>query len=559
MGECSIGLHSVTLGDSQVLSQVTDALQNGSIIQPKNPTLSILASWLKNLAAEVRLRTNLFEGNISLERITAEVIARKIDKRKQISLIGFGKSGKLVAKILDEELGYCLKIANRSTSVLDEVKKKSKIKIVDLYNYAELIASDCLVFALDSNKETKKYSLDLLKYLKENSSPKKILIDLASPPLFENETVVEAITIKDLSIEANKNLDKRTSEISKARDIVNKYCAVAIKSLNKEINKILLDTQTTEINCKLDSTKLNLFNIRNQVYKATRHKLDKLGFVEITTPYIVGVSTDPPKVDKGGAIDVVWQGGARAFLRQSNQLYKQMVVASGLPKIYEIGPFWRAEINQSYRHLQESIGLDVEFSNPKNLDELYKLAYAVILDVKKQLQKVNKSKKANLILPSPDLLPVVTYGEAINILNSRGYTIAFGEDLGLIGEAKLGQIIKKMKNSDVFVVKNYPDTIKKFYTKKIKGGATETFDIILSGWELVSGAIRENDRLVIEKSMRLSGINVAEYNFYLSIIDRAVSHGGFCLGIDRLVAKLLDLEMVTDAVVFPRTFKNLIP
>ena len=156
-------------------------------------------------------------------------------------------------------------------------------------------------------------------------------------------------------------------------------------------------------------------------------------------------------------------------------------------------------------------------------------------------------------------MPIITYAEAVNILNSKGCYITFGEDLGLIGEAKLGQIIKKEHNSDAFIVKDYPDSIKKFYTKKTKGGTTETFDIIISGWELVSGAIRETNRSVIENSMRLSGIDTTDYNFYLSIVDGSVSHGGFCLGIDRLIAKLLDLEMVSDAVVFPRTFKNLIP
>jgi aspartyl/asparaginyl-tRNA synthetase len=236
-----------------------------------------------------------------------------------------------------------------------------------------------------------------------------------------------------------------------------------------------------------------------------------------------------------------------------------MVVVSGLSKIYEIGPFWRAETIQSYRHLQESISLDVEFSQPKNLEEIYMLAYSIILDVKKYVWKNYKIKNKNLILPEVNSVPVITYTEAINMLNSKGYTISLGEDLGLIGEANLGQIIKRERGSDVFIVRDYPDTIKKFYTKKKESGLTETFDIILAGWELVSGAIRETDRAIIEKSMHLSGIDANNYSFYLSIIDGSISHGGFGLGVDRLIAKLLDLEMVSDAVVFPRTFKNLIP
>jgi aspartyl/asparaginyl-tRNA synthetase len=236
-----------------------------------------------------------------------------------------------------------------------------------------------------------------------------------------------------------------------------------------------------------------------------------------------------------------------------------MIVASGLPRIYELGPFWRAETKQSFRHLQESIGLDVETANPESLKELYELAYAVIREVKNELGKVHGIGYDHLSLPDFSAVPIITYAEAIDILNTKGHATSFGEDLGLMGERSLGQIMKRSCGSDVCILTDYPDTIKKFYTKKKDGGTTETFDIILAGWELVSGAIRETNRSVIEKSMRLAGINSADYEFYLSIVDGAVPHGGFCLGFDRLIAKLLDLEIVSDAVVFPRTFEKLFP
>lgn len=75
------------------------------------------------------------------------------------------------------------------------------------------------------------------------------------------------------------------------------------------------------------------------MHKIIRNYLDDKKFIEVTTPYIVGLSTDPPKVDKGGTLNVDWMNGAPAFLRQSNQIYKQILVASGLDMIYEIGPF----------------------------------------------------------------------------------------------------------------------------------------------------------------------------------------------------------------------------
>jgi len=236
-----------------------------------------------------------------------------------------------------------------------------------------------------------------------------------------------------------------------------------------------------------------------------------------------------------------------------------MIVASGLPKIYEIGPFWRAEESTSYRHLLESIGLDVEVASPKNLEALYELAYNTIRTAFLAINEQLNIKESHLLIPTFEEVPVLRYSEAVALLQSRGFNIKYGSDLGLVGESKLGQIMKKEHSSDVLIIKEYPDTIKKFYTKKRSNGETETFDIIVDGWEFVSGAIRNTDRRNIEKSMLLSGISASSYAFYLSIVDRAVPHGGFCLGIDRLVAKALDKETVAEATAFPRTTERLIP
>lgn len=294
------------------------------------------------------------------------------------------------------------------------------------------------------------------------------------------------------------------------------------------------------------------------MFRYLRDYFSHNGYLEVITPFIVGISTDPPKVDKGGTFDVDWVNGARAFLRQSNQIYKQICVASGLEKIYEIGPFWRKESSESYRHLQESIGLDVEMQNPKSLQELYELACELIKKVNIHVVATYKLRN-NLVIPDVDKIPVFTYDEAVDLLRENGHPVTRGDDFGLVSEAKLGQLVKKKFNSDVLVIKDYPDTIKKFYTKQKREGLTETFDVIVGGWELVSGAIRQTDGDSVKESMRLSDINASDYDFYISIIDKAPEHGGFCLGLDRLLAKILNKEMISDAVPFPRTYKKLIP
>lgn len=548
LGECAVGIHSVTVGDSQVLSQIVEGLKSG--IHGAGSPFVFIADWLNDLANECKLKTNIFEGNISLERIVSELVVKNIPAGKKSVLVGYGKSGKLVAKTLP------LWIINRS--IVDVRKENLNETSVHYSSFADFKSSDdieCFIVALDNNAETSRIVDNLL--IKIDDVNRIFFIDLSTPSLLAGK-VNNFIGIEKLSEIAEKNVGVRKNEISKARSIIDKKIDAVVDQVNRNIAKLYIDKQRQSNFKKLDKNKLILVSQRSNMYKIIRNYLDDKKFIEVTTPYIVGLSTDPPKVDKGGTINVDWMNGAPAFLRQSNQIYKQIIVASGLDMIYEIGPFWRKETSESYRHLQESIGLDIELKNPKSLENLYYLACQIIKKVNDDLIKTF-SFRSHLILPEIDKIPVLTYYEAVKLLQENGNPVTMGDDLGLVSEAKLGQLIKLRNDSDIFVIKDYPDTIKKFYTKNKPGGLTETFDIIVDGWELVSGAIRQTDGEQIRKSMLLSGIDISNYEFYISIVDKAVDHGGFCLGLDRLIAKVLDKEMVSDAVPFPRTYKRLIP
>lgn len=556
IGECAVGIHSVVPGDSQVFSQVVDSLQQASFDEgPGKGTFSLLIGWLKEIIIEVKNKSNLLSGNTSLERIACEFLMDKMSDQRTISILGYGKTGRLVTKILSGDNDVEVKVANRTKIELPEGSKKDKIHILDLKDIENISDSQYIINTLSNNSETEKYVALLVK--NSNTIQDATIIDLASPSLFL-EKVPTVFDIEYFSNIAHRNIQIRSSEIQKVKEIVGRKLPVFMEAVGNEYGKSFLRSQQSLKMNKIDAEKLKMVIARNELYKSVRNYLESETFTEITTPYIVGVSTDPPKVDKGGAIRVDWQLGASAFLRQSNQIYKQILVASGMDKVYEIGPFWRAETFESYRHLQESIGLDVEMKNPRGLEELYLLACSIISHSNTDVQK-KCGIKNNLQFPAPGDIPVLTYETAVHTLNESGNPVTFGEDLGLVSEAKLGQIIKKKFNSDIFVIRDYPDTIKKFYTKKKEPGLTETFDVIVCGWELVSGAIRQTNGEQIRKSMAISGIDPETYSFYISIVDGAVSHGGFCIGIDRLLAKILELEMVSDAVVFPRTFKKLIP
>lgn len=553
LAECAVGLHSVTIGDSQVAAQVTEGLSSG--IHNDIEILKIIAKWLTEIVDECKLRTDLFNENTSLERIACELIAKNTKKKQSILLVGYGKSGKLIAKILNRELFLPMYILNRTP--VDIKKENLNETFVHYLPFDGFVISNnvsSVVVALDNNEGAKKVVKKLMQTIPDTS--KIYFVDLVSPPIL-NEKLNNIVDIRELSKIAEQNTQLRKNEINKARVVIQGKLNTIINTINKNVGKKYIYKQKNHV-LKLDEKKIDLIKQRGELINGIREYLHNENFIEVTTPHIVGISTDPPKVDKGGTINVDWINGTTAFLRQSNQMYKQILVASGVDKVYEIGPFWRKEERESYRHLQESIGLDIELSNPKNLEGLYRLACSII---KKSNDKIVETfdLQHHLSIPEIDNIPVLTYHEAVDMLRENGSPATLGDDLGLVSEANLGKLVKKQYGSDIFVVKDYPDTIKKFYTKNKTKGLTETFDVIVGGWELTSGAIRQTDGDKIRKSMQLSGINTRDYEFYISIVDGAVPHGGFCIGIDRLIAKVLGMDMVQDAVPFPRTYKKLIP
>lgn len=550
IAECAIGVHSVTTGDSQVLSQMTDGFRS-SLDSEKNP-FGFIADWINTIAEECRLKTEIFKGNTSLERIGSEYVVERIAKGKTVLLLGYGKSGKLVAKILNKENNLPVLIVNRTTVYpkAEDLKETAIYSSPDSFTAPKNIGA--VVVAIKNSEETDVLISNLLNKLPTID----VYVDLSTPSLLSGK-VKEFIGIDALSEVAQKTIGARKDAVSKAGKVIENHMGMIRDRINAH-NASMYVQEQKNLKFSLGSEKIDLIKLRGEMFQHLRKSLQQGHFLEVITPFIVGISTDPPKVDKGGTIDVDWINGARAFLRQSNQIYKQICVASGIERIYEIGPFWRKETSESYRHLQESIGLDVELQKPEGAEELYELACTLIKETNEHIVSTFGLKN-HLNIPAIKDIPVFTYHEAVDVLRENGYPVTRGDDFGLVSEAKLGQLVKKKYDYDILVIKDYPDTIKKFYTKQKPSGLTETFDVIVDGWELVSGAMRQTDGELIRKSMQLSDINAADYEFYISMVDGAEEHGGFCLGLDRLLAKILDKEMVSDAVPFPRTYRKLIP
>lgn len=309
------------------------------------------------------------------------------------------------------------------------------------------------------------------------------------------------------------------------------------------------------------SQNFNIFKLKADICKLYREYLNKIDFIEVQTPKLLGC-----KSEGGADVFEVLYFDKKAYLAQSPQLYKQMLINSDFNRVYEIGPVFRAENSFTHRHLTEFTGLDLEMSlSPfEDYHQIIKLAWNL-------LEYIIKNLKYQHDLVISDEPVIIKFTKAIQILqnlNIRNSSIK-DSDLNSKEEKILGKYIKDKYNSDLFVIDQYPLSLRPFYTMpsnpKIlqtffpskndykKGQYSRSFDIILRGTEISSGAQRINDHKTLLNSMIGNNINPDNLKDYLnSFKNGSLKHGGFGLGLERMVCLIVGTHNVKDASLFPR-------
>lgn len=298
-----------------------------------------------------------------------------------------------------------------------------------------------------------------------------------------------------------------------------------------------------------------VFKIRALLLKYAREYLESEGFLEVNTPKLCGAGAE------GGAeVFELDYFGRKAYLAQSPQLYKQMLMA-GLPKVYEITPYFRAEKHHTTRHLNESWGIDAEMGFIRGVDDVMRLLEGLISYILGELSKKAKEELNALgVEVEPPVIPFkrVTYDEVLKLLKEEGLVLRWGEDLTHEAERKLGEIMKE-KGYELYFIINYPWEAKPFYIMK-EGRLSKSFDLDYKGLEIASGGQREHRFNELIKNMREKGLNVEDFGFYLEAFKYGMPpHGGFGLGVERLLMSLLNLSNVREAILFPRDIQRLIP
>ena len=305
-----------------------------------------------------------------------------------------------------------------------------------------------------------------------------------------------------------------------------------------------------------------IFKIRSDINKAIRSYLDKNEFVEIQTPKLLAEATE------GGAeVFKLDYFGQEATLAQSPQFYKQIMVGA-FERVYEIGPTFRAEPSATTRHISEVTMLDIEMGFVKDHDEVLDFVGDMTINVIKSIYKDHASDLKSLNSPElvlSDKVPKFTVAEIHELYTKATKTDTTDEkDLIPDEERWICDYAKKKFGSELVYATNFPIEAMKFYHKVNPEDETTVLwgDLLFRGLEIATVPLRENRYDVLIKQMEKAGLNTKSpgYKYYLQAFKYGLPmHGGCGYGIDRLVEKVVGLNNVKEATLFPRDINRLTP
>jgi aspartyl-tRNA synthetase len=351
---------------------------------------------------------------------------------------------------------------------------------------------------------------------------------------------------------------------SKAKDFPVEVKVSELTILTKAAHPLPIDPTgrvESAIDKRLDARALDLrtpkvaaiFRLRSAGLEVIRNTLRAEGFIEVNTPKVIGSASE------GGAnlFGFDYFGKRKAYLAQSPQLYKEQLTL-GLDRVFEIGPYFRAENSHTVRHLTEFTSVDIEAAF---------LDYEDVMDVVERVVKnvvteFQEKHRADLQLAggrdiSISKIDRLTYEQCLDELAKEGEKLLFGDDLSDAALRKLGEI-----HRGFYFIMDWPLKLKPFYIheKEDNPKLSKSFDLQHGYLELVSGGRRLHDQARLRSRLLEQGLNPASFEEHLKAFDWGMPpHSGWGLGYDRLMMVLTRSQNVRDVVLYPRDTDRLTP
>jgi nondiscriminating aspartyl-tRNA synthetase len=305
-----------------------------------------------------------------------------------------------------------------------------------------------------------------------------------------------------------------------------------------------------------------IFEVQTRVEQAMREFWREEGFVELHSPKLMDSASE-----SGAELFHVEYFDRDAYLAQSPQFYKQMAMAAGFGKVFEIGPVFRANPSFTSRHDTEFTSVDMELSWIDSHEDVMAveerwLAHVLAAVADTHGERIRETFGAEVVVPSVPF-PRVTLEEAKELLREAGHEPpGAGHDLDPAAERRLSELIEARDGSEFVFVTDYPTTVRPFYHMRHAEDPTLTksFDLLWRGIELTTGAQREHryERLLAQAEEK--GVDIESVQYYLDFFRYgAPPHGGFGFGLTRLLMQMLAQDNVREVTFLYRGPHRLTP
>ena len=369
------------------------------------------------------------------------------------------------------------------------------------------------------------------------------------------ESVVE---ISGKVVEGKNNLNPFELAVESINILNNTIEELPIE-INKENLEVNLDIMLNNRMLSIRHEKVNaIFKIQNIIVDGFREFLRREDFTEISTPKLVEEGAEG-----GTEVFKVQYFEREAYLAQSPQFYKQMMVGAGFERVFEVGHVYRAEEHNTNRHLNEYISMDLEMGFIEDEKDIMNLEEELLKFI---LAKVEEEGKRYLEILKAEVpiiknkIPRIKFNEAIKILEREYDKTGLDGDMDPEGEKLIYKYAKEKLGCEFVFLTHYPRKKRPMYTMSCGNTETHSFDLLFRGIEITTGGQRIHDYNILLENIKYKGLNPEHYESYTSNFKYGMPpHGGLAIGLERITAKILGFENIREASLIPRDRTRLVP
>ncbi|MCK4257357.1 MAG: aspartate--tRNA(Asn) ligase [Halanaerobiales bacterium] len=322
--------------------------------------------------------------------------------------------------------------------------------------------------------------------------------------------------------------------------------------INKEELEVQLDTLLNHRALSLRHLKTNaIFRVQAALAQGFLTFLKKEGFTQVFTPKIVSEGAEG-----GTELFKLQYFEKEAYLAQSPQFYKQMLVGAGYERVFEIGHVYRAEEHATARHTNEFISLDLEMGFIEDEREIMELETKMLRFIFANIKEECVKELALLEAEVPEIgedIPALKMSEAIRILQQEYGKTYLEMDLDPEGERLICEYVKEHYGSEFVFITHYLRKKRPMYTMPDGEELTHSFDLLFRGLEITTGGQRIHNYEQLKASITSHGLKVENFSDYLEVFKFGMPpHGGLAIGLERLTGLLLGYKNIRQTTFFPR-------